>query len=132
MKRKVCLLSAFVIFSSFIFSQSAMKRKDNTSVFADFEQLGIKKELFIEKFGRPISKDMAYDKDSNKVEILYYKEDIGKEKTIIITEFTFKNNKLIEQKSRIETFIIDKKMIDKISNDLTFIRHRVHRLKLVP
>lgn len=122
MRKRVSILSLFIIVSSFIFAQNTVKDKDRHSIFANFDQLGIKKEFFIDQFGNPTSKDMVYDQEKNKIETLYYKEDFTKDYFIIITALTFKNNELIEQKSRIETFVIDRKTIDKISDDLTFIR----------
>lgn len=131
MKKSSVLLLILISISSSMFAQDVIRSKQHSSVFSDFNQLGVKKELFIKKFGNPISKDMSYDQDKNKIEILYYKENLKKEDVIIITEFTFKNEDLIKQKSRIETFVIDRKLMNKISDDLTFIRHRV-QLKLVP
>lgn len=117
------LILAMVTLSTF--AQSVIENKGHSSVFANFDELGIKKELFIKKFGDPLSKDMCYDGKGDKIEKLSYKENLKKEDVVIITEFTFKNNELVEQKSLIETFVIDRKMLDKISNDLTAIRHGI-------
>ena len=117
------LILAMVTLSTF--AQSVIENKGHSSVFANFDELGIKKELFIKKFGDPLCKDMCYDGKGDKIEKLSYKENLKKEDVVIITEFTFKNNELVEQKSLIETFVIDRKMLDKISNDLTAIRHGI-------
>lgn len=109
-------------------AQNVIENKGHSSVFANFDELGIKKELFVKKFRDPLSKDMCYDENGNKIEKLYYKENLKKEDVVIITTFTFKNSELVEQKSLIESFMMDKKMLEKISNDLTSIRNGI-RLK---
>lgn len=116
----------FIIISLFfVFSGIMAQKATEYSQFVDFEELGIQKAQFIDKFGKPTCKNMSYDNDQNKIEVFLYKEDVGKDKTTIITRLTFKNDKLIEQKSEIEVNQINKEMLDKISTDLTFIRHRV-------
>jgi hypothetical protein len=63
-------------------------------VFVDINELGINKEEFIEKFGKPLNKDIS--KENGKlVEALYYVEIL---KGIpVTTKFTFVNDTLVEQ-----------------------------------
>ena len=122
MEKKIIILfiSLFIIISSI-----SAQEENTSSKFVNFEELGIQKELFIKQFGRPISKDLQYDEDENTIETLIYKEELEKGKTIVLTKFTFKNRILVEQKSEIMSNLIDKETLDKILDDLTFIRHRV-------
>lgn len=116
----------FIIISLFFVSSGIIAQKAKEySQFVDFEQLGIQKKQFVNQFGKPTSKDMAYDRENNLIETFLYKEDLEKGKTIIITRFTFTNDKLIEQKSEIISVQIDEKLIEQILSDLTFIKHRV-------
>ncbi|ULB33767.1 hypothetical protein [Proteiniphilum propionicum] len=118
--KKSFFLLVFVVVSLSAFTQNVIESKCS-SVFANFDQLGVSKEVFIKKFGNPTAKDMSYDQDKNKNEVLYYIENFKKESFLIITKFTFKDNKLIEQKSRIKCVEIEE-LIKKISEDLTYIR----------
>lgn len=118
--KKSFFLLVFVVISSSAFTQNVIDSKIS-SVFANFNQLGVSKEIFIKEFGNPIAKDMSYDKDKNKNEVLYYIEKFKKEDFLIITKFTFINNELVEQKSIIKYVEIEE-LIKKISDDLTYIR----------
>lgn len=118
--KKSFFLLVFIVVSLSAFTQNVIESK-YSSVFANFNQLGISKEVFIKEFGNPTAKDMSYDQDKNKNEVLYYIENFKKEGFLIITKFTFKNNELVEQKSRIKCVEIEG-LIKKISDDLIHIR----------
>lgn len=53
---------------------------------------------FIQKFGKPFNKEMAYTYDKHKREILFYKEDLYRGSWFIVTTaFTFVDSKLVSQ-----------------------------------
>lgn len=117
----------FLLLATNLFAQGSAKSKNKNSVsaFADFEQLGMQKSIFIEKFGSPMAKDMSYDKDKNKVEALYYVEFLEKGKFVLSTKFVFKNNTLEEWKcTPLSTYSIQQEMLDKIYRDLELIYFR--------
>ena len=117
--KKIFLLIFFLISLS-AFSQNIIELK-SSSIFVNFNQLGISKEMFIKEFGNPIDKDMRYDKERNINEVLYYIEKDKKENLLIISEFIFKNDELIEQKCNFKFAGLDD-FLKKISDDLTYIR----------
>lgn len=118
--KRLFLLSVFAIVSLCAFTQSSAKSK-YSSCFVTLNKLGVSKDVFVKEFGDPIAKDMNYDEFRNIVEVLYYVENFKKEGFLVITKFTFKNNELVEQKSRIEGLSIEV-ILKKMSDDLDFIR----------
>ncbi|HBB51513.1 hypothetical protein DWW17_04500 [Bacteroides sp. AF14-46] len=53
---------------------------------------------FIQKFGKPFNKEMAYTYDKHKRETLFYKEDLYRGSWFIVTTaFTFVDSKLVSQ-----------------------------------
>jgi hypothetical protein len=122
MEKKIIILLIGVFF---IVSGISAQKENTSSKFVNFEELGIQKELFIKQFGKPICKDLQHDEDRNTIETLIYKEELEEGKSTVLTKFTFKNRILVAQKSEIIGNQIDKETLDRILNDLTFIRHRV-------
>lgn len=60
--------------------------------------LGIDKNLFIKRYGKPFNKEISYTQDNQEKEKLFYKEELYKETWYIVTtSFTFIDNKLINQ-----------------------------------
>ena len=117
----------FILLIYCLIAQTQIKNKDDISIFSDFEQLGIQKEDFINQFGPPTAKDMAYDDHKNKIETLHYIEFlnvglIDEGKIILLTKFTFRNNELVEQKSETPSFPWEKEMLEKIYQEIRFIR----------
>ena len=61
-------------------------------------KLGIDKNLFIKRFGKPFNKEISYTQDNQEKEKLFYKEELNKGTWYIITTaFTFIDDKLIKQ-----------------------------------
>ena len=60
--------------------------------------MGIDKNLFIKRYGKPFNKEISYTQDNQEKEKLFYKEELYKETWYIVTTaFTFIDNKLINQ-----------------------------------
>ncbi|WP_373201262.1 hypothetical protein [Phocaeicola vulgatus] len=61
-------------------------------------ELGIEKNLFIKRYGKPLNKETSYTQDNQEKEKLFYKEELYKGTWYIVTTaFTFIDDKLIKQ-----------------------------------
>lgn len=61
-------------------------------------ELGIDKNLFIKRYGKPFNKEISYTQDHQEKEKLFYKEELNKGTWYIVTTaFTFIDDKLIKQ-----------------------------------
>ena len=61
-------------------------------------ELGIDKNLFIKRYGKPFNKEISYTQDHQENEKLFYKEELNKGTWYIVTTaFTFIDDKLIKQ-----------------------------------
>lgn len=62
-------------------------------------ELGMDKNVFIKRCGKPFNKELSYTQDNQVQEKLFYKEELYKESWFIVTtSFTFIDNKLVKQK----------------------------------
>lgn len=119
---KIYLSIVFMFISVGVVAQAPAKvnSKNKVSVFADFEQLGILKDSFISQYGMPVAKDMVCDSHADKIETLHYIEFLDKGKVIVNTKFIFVNKELIEQKSFLSPYPLEKEMLKKIQRDISF------------
>ena len=71
----------------------------SVSKFSDAEvELGMSQKEFIQKFGTPFNKEMAYTYDKHEKVTLFYKEDLYRGSWFIVTTaFTFVDSKLVSQ-----------------------------------
>ncbi|PLB85211.1 hypothetical protein C0T31_12130 [Dysgonamonadaceae bacterium] len=97
---------------------------NKTSMFANFDELGMDKDSFLKKFGTPTNKEIYVDDQNNLIEVLYYTELLNYDKIAVTTKFRFKNNILIEQKNEEMINYIDKKMLDAILREVRISRGR--------
>lgn len=82
---------------------------NQTSIFANFDQLGMDKDSFLKKFGTPTSKEIYVDEQNNLIEVLYYTELLNYDMIAVTTKFRFKNGILIDQKKEEIANYVDKK-----------------------
>ena len=97
---------------------------NKTSMFANFDELGMDKDSFLKKFGTPTNKEIYVDDQNNLIEVLYYTELLNYDKIAVTTKFRFKNGILIEQKNEEMINYIDKKMLDAILREVRISRGR--------
>jgi hypothetical protein len=97
---------------------------NKTSMFANFDQLGMDKNSFLKKFGTPTNKEIYVDDQNNLIEVLYYTELLNQDWIAVTTKFRFKNGILIEQKKEEIINYIDKEALDAISRDLRLLKTR--------
>ena len=87
---------------------------NQTSIFANFDQLGMDKDSFLKKFGTPTNKEIYVDEQNNLIEVLYYTELLNYDMIAVTTKFRFKNGILIDQKKEEIANYVDKKKLQDI------------------
>jgi hypothetical protein len=87
---------------------------NQTSMFANFDELGMDKDSFLKKFGTPTNKEIYVDDQNNLIEVLYYTELLNYDKIAVTTKFRFKNGILIDQKKEEIANYVDKKKLQDI------------------
>ena len=94
MKLKNIILAALVTTTlSSCYTSSQISKFSSENI-----KLGIDKNLFIKRFGKPFNKEISYTQDNHEKEKLFYKEELNKGAWYIITTaFTFIDDKLIKQ-----------------------------------
>lgn len=96
-----------------------------SSIFSQLDpgELGTSKEDFLMKYGDPVNKDIT-KVDNTLIESLYYLETI--DDIVLITQFTFSNNSLIEQSTSINSNSrsMEKLKVQLKQNRLRMIRDR--------
>lgn len=77
---------------------SCYTKKQISRFSASRVEIGLNKEDFITKFGKPFSQEISYNSENKLEERLYYKEDLNSGTWFIVTTiFTFQDSKLIKQ-----------------------------------
>ncbi|GGZ31054.1 hypothetical protein GCM10007049_25020 [Echinicola pacifica] len=128
-------MKIFIIFAACLFLGLGNLRAQNkidkhhfpeTSVFSDFEELGILKTDFVEIYGYPTFKEMYLNDAQEKVNVYHYIEHLLKKlksglrtDNIYIevrTSFTFVNEELVDQRSEI---VVEPLGINQLLQDLT-------------
>lgn len=87
---------------------------NKTSMFANFDQLGMDKNSFLKKFGTPTNKEIYVDDQNNLIEVLYYTELLNYDMIAVTTKFRFKNGILIDQKKEEIANYVDKKKLQDL------------------
>ena len=87
---------------------------NQTSIFANFDQLGMDKDSFLKKFGTPTNKEIYVDEQNNLIEVLYYTELLNYDMIAVTTKFRFKNGILIDQKKEEIANYVDKKKLQDL------------------
>lgn len=135
-RKKSCLLyqkdvACYCMFAVVLFASCSTTsdfygygNSNKTSMFANFDELGMDKDSFLKKFGTPTNKEIYVDDQNNLIEVLYYTELLNYDKIAVTTKFRFKNNILIEQKNEEMINYIDKKMLDAILREVRISRGR--------
>lgn len=84
-------LAAVVLTSCYTVNQISKFSTENI-------ELGIDKNIFVKIYGKPFNKEVSYTQDKQKIEKLFYKEELHKGTWYIVTTaFTFIDDKLIKQ-----------------------------------
>ena len=84
-------LTTIVLTSCYTANQISKSSSENI-------ELGIDKNLFIKRYGKPFNKEISYTQDHQEKEKLFYKEELNKGTWYIVTTaFTFIDDKLIKQ-----------------------------------
>ena len=85
MKFKILVPLLCLCFLSSCYTSQLVSKFSDTQV-----ELGMSQNEFIQKFGKPFNKEMAYTYDKHKRETLFYKEDLYRGSWFIVTTaFTF-------------------------------------------
>ena len=93
MKFKILVPLLCLCFLSSCYTSQLVSKFSGTQV-----ELGMSQNEFIQKFGKPFNKEMAYTYDKHKRETLFYKEDLYRGSWFIVTTaFTFVDSKLVSQ-----------------------------------
>jgi len=93
MKFKILVPLLCLCFLSNCYTSQLVSKFSDTQV-----ELGMSQNEFIQKFGKPFNKEMAYTYDKHKRETLFYKEDLYRGSWFIVTTaFTFVDSKLVSQ-----------------------------------
>ena len=74
MKFKILVPLLCLCFLSSCYTSQLVSKFSDTQV-----ELGMSQNKFIQKFGKPFNKEMAYTYDKHKREALFYKEDLYRE-----------------------------------------------------
>lgn len=129
MKKLIFISIACILFVSCATTmQHDNKIYKSSSIFSNFNQLGMTKNHFIEKFGAPTNKEM-YNQDNDLIETFYYVELLNNEKVIIVTKFSFRNDILFEQKKEDISFHSDKETLEQLESEIQLIKHKVMLIK---
>lgn len=93
MKKLIIALFATMLLGSCTITMPSSSRFPKSNI-----SLGMEKEAVIKMFGSPFRTDLSMDKDSNKKEILYYKEPtfVKGYNFVITTALHFTNGKLVK------------------------------------
>jgi len=95
MKFKILVPLLCLCFLSSCYTSQLVSKFSDTQV-----ELGMSQNEFIQKFGKPFNKEMAYTYDKHKRETLFYKEDLYRGSWFIVTTaFTFVDSKLVRRKA---------------------------------
>lgn len=123
MKKLYLIFAVFIIYGGVVNAQNEGESKQYISIFADFQEIGITKDKFIERFGMPLSKEIFIEREENNpTEILQYIETFDKGAIIVVTKFTFKNSKLIQQKGEVIPNKYDEGILKEILNKLSILQ----------